>query len=80
MERCENCKYWGHRDKEIFAIEKKKEETVCCRFPPVLDQVYAEEKKHLSASTELSSCYVWPITDSEAWCGEYKKDDGTTRT
>ena len=57
-QECENCKYW--LASEEIKFNEKSLTGECRRYPPVL-------------YFKRSDIFIFPITDNDNWCGEYKE-------
>jgi hypothetical protein len=61
-ELCANCYFWESRGKESGS---------CQRHAPA-PRSYSDENPILTAAPLDSYFVMWPITNSDDWCGEYK--------
>lgn len=75
-ERCETCRFWellpaGHQDRG------EPLNGTCRRFPPVLDTARLVKQKYdeIVEDTFKGGGYVFPVTGSDDWCGEWRAAD-----
>ncbi len=68
--QCLNCEYWQPDGGGGTAGE-------CRRNPPLIMIVYGGDKEAREAGEDESQeVVVWPPTEPEWWCGEFKECDG----
>ena len=69
--RCDSCKYWELRDREINHPNDKVGK--CRRYPPQLDTIYAGkcEDEGSGGCEAIEACWYQPLTIGSDWCGEH---------
>lgn len=80
-ERCETCK-WA---KPTIMPDGDDSNMLCCRYPPVYDQIYAKwwerKKQYENDSYERAkivdaacsaACWAFPVVSWEDFCGEWR--------
>jgi hypothetical protein len=72
--KCESCLFW-EESKFLCPINGAIKGN-CCRFPPILIQAMVRNWDDANEA----SVWIYPTTESDEWCGEFKQislPDGT---
>lgn len=76
---CSNCQFW---DRHTGGIDGElRIEGACRRFPPVLSEALTEDKVRSlpeegvpHACIESNYAWIFPITEEDEWCGEWREE------
>ena len=78
-EKCESCRFWDPIDENHPIVESRHcnagEAGDCRRYPPVMIQDFRVEVGVGIELYEAPFGWLQPMTNPEAWCGEYKRKE-----
>lgn len=72
VERCDLCRFWNGFSAQIDGVHPDDMLGTCRRYPPILDMTEAKEFCKENYSYLDYRFWNQPVTEAQAWCGEFK--------
>lgn len=72
---CNNCRFWEERKAAKPNGEPKQVQGHCHRYPAVATGNFVPQVNKITQQVQpqLIETTVWPLTNSNGWCGEFEE-------